>query len=142
MTKVKTVKVAASKAPVNKIIHEHMIQANKTEIDKQVEEITMQIEDNTIECQAIIASLQTSDLPTALLKKGRAELALAKAEAAYEKARFIPGTLAQCVQKRNEAELNISIAKRNVSISTAAIADVQEQIAKYQSVLADLQATV
>lgn len=142
MTKVKTVKVVASKALVNKIINEYMIQANKTEIDKQIEEMTMQIEDNTIECQAIIAALQTSDLPTALLKKGRAELELAKAIAAYEKSRFMPGTLADCIQKRNEAKSAISGARFSVEFAISAIAEVEKQITEYTSVLADLQVTV
>jgi DNA repair exonuclease SbcCD ATPase subunit len=140
MTKVKIDKTI--KVPVNKIIHEYMVEANKTEMDKQIEEMTMQIEDNTIECQSIIAALTTSDLPTAILRKERKELELTRAKKAYEKTRFLPGTLANCVQKRNEAKKAISSARTGVAFAISAIAEVEQQIAEYQSVLEDLQATI
>ena len=140
MTKVKIDKTI--KVPVNKIIHEYMVEANKTEMDKQIEEMTMQIEDNTIECQTTIATLTTSDLPTAILRRERKELELTRAKAAYEKTRFIPGTLASCVQKRNEAKQTISRAEYSVALAINAIVEVEQQIAEYQSVLEDLQATI
>lgn len=140
--KVKAVKIAKAAQPVNRIIYEYMVEANKTEMDKQVEEMTMQIEDNTIECKAIIAALETSDLPTAILNKQRKETELVRARTAYEKVRFVSAPLSTCINKRNEAEVNIQRAVNSVAKAQTAIEEVEEQIVKYNSMLKDLQATI
>lgn len=139
---VKEVKVAKAKQPVNKFINEYMIQANKTEVDKQVEEITMQLEDNTIECQAIIATLTTSDLPSAKLYKTRKELELVKAEAAYEKARFQSNSFTSYIGARNRAKQQVYEAKQLVTQAQYKIDSIEQQIKEYQSVLEDFQTTV
>jgi len=142
MTKVKTVKVAASKAPVNKIINEYMIQANKTEMDKQIEDMTMQIEDNVIECQSIIAQLETSNLPAAIVNKSRKETILVRAKEAFEKVRFMSGTLSACVDARHKAQAVINEAAYQVAVADAAIAGVKNQILEYKDLLADQSTTV
>lgn len=113
---------------------------NKSEAQVQEEKVVAFIEDAQIECNAQIAYLKTSSIPSKELEITRLKNELSKAEKAFESARFsISSTFASYVTKRNEAQQAISNAANKIVGREIELARLQAELVAFEEVLKDLQ---
>lgn len=113
---------------------------NKSEAELQEEKVIAFVEDATIECEAQIANYKTSLIPGKQLEIKRLEKEVEKSEKNYEEVKFkLYGSFSSYIDSRNVAEQAIYSAKMRLSGRVAELEMLNEELSKFEAVLADLK---
>lgn len=124
---------------LSKFAQINVVELDKTDRDKKIEQIEEFVATAKIEAETQLALLKTSVLPTANLESKKALANLNAANAAFEKARFtVADHFTGYITKRNDAKKAIVAAQKVYDDSLKTIADTEKKISEFNAVLEDL----
>jgi predicted nucleic acid-binding Zn-ribbon protein len=123
----------------NNFVTKALASLNKSEAQKQEEQVTLFVKRSIIEVQQQI-SLRKSNISNLELDLQAANSKLEMAQEAFEAARFTPATnLESYLSTRNSAQYQVDKCTDEVSLVNEEIEELNAEITALEAVLADFQ---